>query len=377
MVPPLTQADISGLLSTPTEEARAQIAVKVGTQVDAGGLSGQERLLANEILRLMVQDAASLVRIAVAESIAKTPDIPADVAAALANDIDEIALPFLEVSPAISDEDLVGIVRSNGGAKAAAIAGRSTVSSAVTEAIAEDGGKEAVSRMLENQGADIAPSSYNRVIDRWHDDDDVTGLMAERETLPLTVSERLVTLVTDEVKERLVSRHGIGSELADRMALEAREAATIALLDGLPTINDYVALMEHLQASGRLSGSLIVRAACMGEMRFVEHALAQMARVAPERAWTLVHDAGRLGLRALFQQARLSQNLYLPLRTAVDVFHDISLNGEVHDRENFRRSIIERILTQPDGLKNDDLDFLLYQMSRKHETEAADQALSA
>lgn len=377
MVPPLTQADISGLLGSPSEDARAQVAVKVGTQVDAGGLSGQERLLANDILRLMVQDAASLVRIAVAESIANTPDIPADVAAALANDIDEIALPFLEVSPAISDEDLIAIVRSNGGAKAAAIAGRATVSSAVTEAIAEDGGKEAVSRMLENRGADIAPSSYNRVIDRWHDDDDVTGLMAERDALPLNVSERLVTLVSDEVKERLVSRHGIGSDLADRMALEAREAATIALLDGLPTIDDYVALMEHLQASGRLSGSLIVRAACMGEMRFVEHALAQMARVAPERAWTLVHDAGRLGLRALFQQARLSQTLYLPLRTAVDVFHDMSLNGEVHDRENFRRSIIERILTQPDGLKNDDLDFLLYQMSRKHEDDTAKQALSA
>ena len=107
------------------------------------------------------------------------------------------------------------------------------------------------------------------------------------------------------------------------------------------------------------------------------------ARISPERAWTLVHDAGRLGLRALFQQARLSQDLYLPLRIAVDVYHEMVRSEEVLDREHFRRQIIERILTQPDGLKNDDLDFLLYQIARQEqiiaqrEGEAADAVRAA
>ncbi|MGD1934409.1 MAG: DUF2336 domain-containing protein [Candidatus Phaeomarinobacter sp.] len=377
MAPQLTQADISGLLNSPSEDARAQIAAKVGGQIDAGGLSGQERILAKDILRLMVQDAASLVRSAVAESLANTHDIPDDVAAALANDIDEIAVPFLEVSPAISDEDLISIVRGGSGAKSLAIAGRKTVSAAVSDTIAQVGGREAVSCMLSNPGADIEPTSYGHVLDRWQDDEDVAQRMAERELLPLNVSERLVALVSDEVKQRLMSRHGIGSDLADRMALEAREAATIKLIDGLPSIDDFSTLMQHLETSGRLSGSLVVRAACMGEMRFVEHALAQMARIDPRRAWTLVHDAGRLGLRALFQQAKLPQHLYLPLRVAVDVFHEMSLHGEIDDRARFRRATLERVLTQTDGLKNDDMDFLLYQMSRQDAAPSQFVALSA
>lgn len=377
MAPQLTQADISGLLGSPSAEARAQIAAKVGGQLQAGGLTGQERILADDIIRLMVRDAAALVREAVARSISNTPDIPVDVAAALANDIDEIAVPFLEISPAISEAELIAIVRGGSSAKSLAIAGRPTISSAVSDTIAQVGGKDAVSRMLANAGAEIAPTSYGHVLDRWQDDEDVTGLMAERKALPLSVSERLVALVSDEVKQRLVSRHGIGSELADRMALEAREAATIALIDGLPSIDNFAALMQHLESSGRLSGSLIVRAACMGEMRFVEYALAQMARISPDRAWTLVHDAGRLGLRALFQQARLPQSLYLPLRIAVDVFHEMSLNGELHDREHFRRSILERILTQSESLKSDDLDFLLYQVSRDQKVPAEFTAMSA
>jgi len=370
MAPQLTQADITGLLSSPSDEVRAEIALKVGNQVDAGGLSGQERMLANDILRLMVKDAASLVRAAVAQSIANTPAIPADVAVALANDIDEIAVPFLTTSPAISDEDLIAIVRGNSDAKAVAIAGRPRLSSDVSDAIAEDGSRDAVNRMLSNRGAEIAPASFNRVLDRWQDDDEVASIMAQRDGLPLNVSERIVTLVSDELRERLITRHGIGSDLAQRMALEARESATIALLDGLDGLENYAPLMKHLHESGRLSGSLIVRAACMGEIKFVEHALARLARIAPERAWTLVHDAGRLGLRALFQQARLPQHFYLPLRAAIDAFHDMSRSGEVPGEPHFQQLILERILTQPKGLKADDLDFLLYQMSR---AEAADR----
>lgn len=374
MASQLTKADVAGLLDAPTEEARAKIAQTVGTQVGSGALTGQERMLANEILRLMVRDAADRVRSAVAATIAKSADIPGDVAQRLANDIDDIAVPFLETSPALSDEDLIAIVRSGGDAKALAIAGRETVSEGVSEAIATDASKAAVTRLLENEGAQIDTVGYSAVMDRWEGDQSVTATMALRENLPVNVTERLVTMVSDEVKLRLISRHDIGVELAERMSLEAREAATIGLLDGLPGVEDYALLMEHLNVSGRLSGSLIVRAACMGEIQFVEYALAQLARIKPDRAWTLVHDAGKLGLRALFQQAKLPQDLYLPLRTAVDVFHEMSLNGEVHDREHFRRQIMERILTQPDGLKGEDLDFLLYQISRQEQKIASREA---
>jgi uncharacterized protein (DUF2336 family) len=383
MAPQLTQADISELLNAPTTDKRAQIALKVGRQIDAGSLTGQERLLANDILRLMVRDAADLVRAAVADAVASSPIIPADVVTEIVNDIDAISVPFIEKSPAITDEDLIAIIEAGAPAKALAIAGRSSVSEDVSDAIALGGDRDAVARLMGNDGAEISSTTYGTVLSRWHDDVGIADRMAMRKVLPLSVVERLVSLVSDEMKNQLVARGGIGNDIAERLAFEARESATIRLMDGLDGIDDYAELMLHLQASGRLSGTLIVRAACMGEMKFVEHALARLAKIPADRAWTLVHDAGRLGLRALFQQAKLPQDLYLPLRIAVDVFHEIVATEEVVDREHFRRQIIERILTQPDGLKSDDLDFLLYQISRQEqiiasrEVEAASMARAA
>ncbi len=383
LTPLLSQEDIATLLAGPTEDVRADIAFKVGEQVDAGVLSGQERLIANDILRLMVSDAADRVRAAMAKSIATCADIPHDVAQRLALDIDDIAVPFLEVTPALSDADLVAIVRGGSDKKSSAIAGREHVSSDVCDAIASDGARGAISNLLANKGADITTSSYGTLMDRWEKDSGVTGLIAARDHLPIGVTERLVTMISDEARDRLIKNHSLGDEVARRMALEAREAVTIGLLDGLPGLDNYKRLMDHLYVSGRLTGTLIVRAACMGEIQFVEHALAQLVKITPERAWTLVHDSGRLGLRALFNHAKLERELYLPLRIAVDVFHETALNGEVHDREHFRLTIIERVLTQPDGLKSEDLDFLLYQISRQeekihqHDRELALQAPAA
>ena len=61
----------------------------------------------------------------------------------------------------------------------------------------------------------------------------------------------------------------------------------------------------------------------------------------------------------------------------MDVFHEMALDGELNDRARFRRATLERVLTQSDGLKNDDMDFLLYQMSRQDAAPSQFAALSA
>ena len=157
MAPQLTQSDITELLTAPTPDKRAQIARKVGRQIDAGGLSGQERLLANDILRLMVRDAAEMVRTAVAESLCAASEVPADVVNSIISDIDSVAVPFIERSPLITDEALLEIIEAGAPAKVLAIASRGSVSEEVSDAIARDGERDAVVRLLGNE--DLAKSS--------------------------------------------------------------------------------------------------------------------------------------------------------------------------------------------------------------------------
>ena len=150
----LTESDVRNLLSDPSAETRAQTAAKLAIQFDQGDLSSSERAMAEEIFRIMVKDAEVRVREALAVNLKENPNVPHDVAITLAKDVDQVALPVLQFSELLSDEDLVQIVRSQSPAKQKAIASRPFVSAAVADAIVEGADKDAVVTLV---------SSYNFV----------------------------------------------------------------------------------------------------------------------------------------------------------------------------------------------------------------------
>jgi len=103
----------------------------------------------------------------------------------------------------------------------------------------------------------------------------------------------------------------------------------------------------------------MLRAAFTGDMRLCEEAFSQLAGIPVHKAWILLHDAGPLGLRAIYDRAKMPEVLYPAFRVALDVFHETELDGLPHDRERFERRMLERILTQYEHLATDDLGFLL------------------
>jgi len=360
----LTPNDIESLLKNPSAEMRAGIAAKVADTFDGAKLSARERVLAEQILRIMAKDAAERVRLALAMSLSHSTDVPRDVALALANDIDNVAAPFLAATPVLSEKDLVELVRASSGVKQQAIARRTEVPWPVADALVENGGREVVRTLVRNPGAKITEAAYGRILDRHADDPEITEPMVRRSELPLTVAERLVAVVTDQLRSHLIRHHKVPSRVAERLAAQSRERATVGLVgdsggDGVRVGE----LVQQLRASGRLTPSLLLRAACTGDMRLCEEAFAQLAGVPVHKAWILLHDAGPLGLRAVYDRAKLPEVLYPAFRVALDVFHETELDGGPHDRERFERRMLERILTQYDNMATDDLGFLLDRLS--------------
>ena len=121
--------------------------------------------------------------------------------------------------------------------------------------------------------------------------------------------------------------------------------------------------MQQLHANGRLTASLVLRALCSGDLEFVEESMAEIAGTSAEKASILIHDAGKLGLRALFTRCDFPEALYPAFRVAVDVIHETAM-GEGHDRERFARRVIERVLTQYQDLDGADLEYLLGKLRR-------------
>ena len=165
----LTKEDVSKLLTDPSGDNRAQTAAKIAADFGQGSLTESERTMAEEIFRIMVKDAEVRVREALAQNLKENPAVPRDVAMSLAKDVDSVALPVLQFSEVLSDEDLIEIVRSQGAAKQVAVAGRSTVSEALSSALVETENEKVVTTLVANTGAEISEKSLHKVVEDFGD----------------------------------------------------------------------------------------------------------------------------------------------------------------------------------------------------------------
>ncbi len=355
----LTDSDIRTLIKGVSEDDRAQAAHKICRCIDEVELSPEERAHAEGIMAIMAQDAAVLVRRALSVALKNSPKLPREIANKLAKDVESIALPVILNSPSLTDADLVEIVRASPPAKQIAVASREHLSVTVTGAIAEYAVPDAVERALANDNAIFDERGLETSLDRFAGVSDVTAAMVRRNTLPVSVTEKLISVVTGELFDHLVNNHELPPQIAIDLAMGSRERATIDIVEQAGLQRDLARFVQQLNLNGRLSPSLLMRGLCLGHIEFVEHAMAELAGLPHPRMWLLMHDGGPLGLKAAFDRAGLPPRLFPSFRAAIEVYHAIDREGGAQDRIVFRKRMLERTLTLFQSVPKDDLDYLL------------------
>jgi len=373
----LTDEDIRTLVKGATADERALAARKLCHSMERAPLSDEDRALAADILRVMAADAAEMVRKAIAETLQASPVVPRDVALKLSRDVESVCLPLLSFSPAFTDADLAEIVRLGGPVRQVAIARRPELSRTVTDSLAEHGGERAIAAACSNPGADFGETALNRVVDRFDKSERVLAAVAYRNVLPLSVTERLIKLVSESVRDHLVTHHAVTAENALELVIGVAERATVDLVDQAGKAADVRTLVTHLNAEGRLTASLLLRALASGHMTFFEWGVAELAGVPHHRTWLMIHDAGPLGLRAIYERAGLPARLFPAFRAAVDTFHSMEFDGGSKDQERFQERMLQRFLTQPEQASREDVDYLLSRMDPKVAANSQDEDAEA
>ncbi|HCK18467.1 MULTISPECIES: DUF2336 domain-containing protein [Thalassospira] len=367
-MPRITKEDLSKLVQDPSGENRADTAEKISREFTTETLTDSERVLAEDIFRLMIRDAEVRVRKALAKNLAQTPLVPHDVAATLARDVDDVALPVLEFSEVLNDDDLVDIIGDNADSveKQRAIASRAHVSEVVSATLVDIGHEDVMVDLMSNQGAEISEVSLQKVVDDFGDNERIQKPMIERNHLPITIAERMVTLVSERMRSQLISRGHIPEGIVNAVMTQSQESATIGLLGDGVEERDVELLVEHLYTNNRLTSGLILRALCMGDVSFFEAALAKRAGVSLINTRILIHDSGPFGLEAIYNKASMPEHFFPGVRAAIEVARETSFDGEEHDKERYSRRMIERVLTQYGDLgvefDSDDVDYLMGRM---------------
>jgi len=361
----LTETDIRRLVKGDSPDERAAAAHKLCRSIEKAAITDDDRRAAQDIIRVLAADATELVRRALAVTLKSSPLLPRDAALRLSRDVEAVALPIVNWSPVFTDEDLVGIIRAGSVAKQVAVAKRPRLSPAVAAVIAEEGGEAAVTAACANDNAAFSEGSLAAVVDRFPTSEDVTNALAYRRVLPLSISERLVELVSESVREHLIGRHALQRDTAGALAMAARERSTVDLVEQAHATSDMPEFVGHLARNGQLTASLLLRALGRGEMIFFEHAIAELAGVAHQRTWLMIHDAGPLGLRAIYDRAGLPSRLFPAFRAGVDAYRSLQFDGGHQDRERFQERMVQRFLTSQPYASKGDLAYLLERLDRR------------
>jgi uncharacterized protein (DUF2336 family) len=230
--------------------------------------------------------------------------------------------------------------------------------------LAEHGDERAVATACANDNADFAEGALQQVMVRFEQHEKVLAAIAYRNVLPLSVSEKLVTLVSDQVRDHLISHHAVERETALGIAAGAAERATVDVVDQAGRADDVRGFVSHLAAEGRLTASLLLRGLAQGHMTFFEWGIAELAGVPHHRTWLMIHDAGPLGLRAIYERAGLPARLFPAFRAAVDTYHSMEFDGGARGVERFQEHMLQRFLTQPETAAREDVEYLIDKMDQ-------------
>ncbi len=358
------RAHADNLRRDPSASARVAMTADVAQEFADGGMSREENALAIGILEIAAQDLEQRVREALAEHVKHCPFLPPSIARRLAEDVAKVAQPILRFSQALDNDDLLAIVHANGEIKQIAVAQREGLGAVVSDALVDAGTERVVGVLLANHTAEITERTFGKVLDGHGESGQIQSLLIGRPTLPLTTSERLIFLVSEELCERLVTRHQIPPELAEELSRQGREGALTQMLSADSPSAEVERLAANLHARNALTPTLVLRALCTGDLAFFQAAMAELAGIPFANARELIYDRGRDGLESLYQQSRLPRELFSAFRTAVEVVMESGGHEAERPRLEMTERIVQRLSQEYDAVCPEGLEHMLSQLSR-------------
>lgn len=308
-------------------------------------LSDDDRAAAEGALLMLLDDASPLVRQAMAEVFSRSDEAPPVIVRALSLDQLSVALPILEHSPLLIDADLVDLVATGSNDVQCAIARRVNLPIPVCAAIAEVGSPAAALELIENPYAELAPFSWDRIVERHGHLAAIRESMLALEGLPAATRLALVAKLSDTLAQFVVARQWLSADRAGRVISEARERSMVNVATRSRG-DDMRGLVQHLRATGQLTAGLILRALLSGNLELFDQALVELSGLAPNRVAALVYDRGGVGLTALLTRSGLPESSFPAFQAALEATDEIGFVGTVAGAARLRRRMVERVLTR-------------------------------
>lgn len=232
-----------------------------------------------QALGTLALDEVLKVRKALSSTLKDHAHTPPKIAAQLAKDIErEVSEPILKFCAALSDEDLIDILKGHPQNWAIeAIAQRNTVSESVSKAVIETDHAPAGKMLLENEGAMITQVLLEQIVERartlpeWHEP------IAMRKNLSGEMAKMMAEFVDTKVRDLLINREDLDQETIEEISVVVRRRIDFAG-DAEKTGESAILRVARMAREGRLNEEALSDAMAMRDNDFVYAALAHMMK---------------------------------------------------------------------------------------------------
>ena len=363
----LTANDIKLLSQNPSVENKGSTARKVTAYYDGGLITERGLKLAEDIFRIMVEDIEVKVREILSDSLKNCKSIPRDVAFRLINDQASVAVPFIKHYANLTREELISILEMQNIYKQKAVAQRQNLSEDISQYIVDKCPEEVVGTLISNDSARILESTYTSIVQKYPESDNIKKRLVYRAELPVSVIEKIVNSLSEELQRHLIVSHNLPDNIATDIIEQVKEKATLKISEEYSSDKQIEELVHQLYTSNRLTPTLVVRAVCMGDLKFFEYALVYLSNTPITEVRKILYNTQLdFMIRNLLRKAFIPKSMFPAVFSALNVIKDIRFDCRRSDRSSFIHKVIERILTfgsAGEDLNEDDVNYLISRIS--------------
>ncbi len=342
-----------------TVAKRAALASQLGRLVSDPETPQVEREAIIPSITSLSVDPVESVRASLAGALVKARGLDADIVFAIVSDSDDIATEFLRKTQSLDVWRMVAILKVGDFGRQQAIAMRGDIAIEAVTQIVEYGSAELAACLLDNACAPVSSAHCRRLYVRFADEPSVVDRLLERKDLPLEIRLMHAKRTANRVYSLMSQRGWMAANDAEEVVISAEESTLMRLLQQAED-HELDRVIPFMCDKGFLTPSIILRAACAGELRVVERALAYLSSLPVKRVHAMIYgNSSTLSLKAVHKKSGLPASCYTILRAVFDVARDARKAGTELSGEDFGRSLIETLMVRYESVSAGDKTMLL------------------